>query len=210
MLTHVIFDLDDTLYPQDCGLWPAIGQRINLYMVERLGMAPEEAARRRLAYLREFGTTLNGLRCDFNIEAADYLDFAHDLRLEDYLQPDPQLDAMLAALPQRKAIFTNADANHAGRVLNRLGIARHFEAVMDIFKLGLVNKPRPEAYRALLDSLGARAAECVLVEDSLANLAPARALGMRTIWIHSHNHSDEADHVIRRVHEVADIVRRLG
>ena len=31
MLTQLVFDLDDTLYPQGNGLWGAIGERINLY-----------------------------------------------------------------------------------------------------------------------------------------------------------------------------------
>jgi putative hydrolase of the HAD superfamily len=210
MITHVVFDLDDTLYPQDCGLWSAIGQRINLYMIERLGMSPQEVTQRREAYLRAFGTTLHGLRRDFNIDPADYLDFAHDLPLEDYLRPDPELETMLAALPQRKSIFTNADAKHAQRVLNRLGIAHHFDVVVDILKLDMAHKPRPEAYQVLLASLGAPAADCVFVEDSLRNLAPARALGMRTIWIHRDDHSDEADYVVRRVHEVGAIIRGLG
>ena len=36
----LLFDLDDTLYAAECGLWPAIGQRITQYMIERLGLPP--------------------------------------------------------------------------------------------------------------------------------------------------------------------------
>jgi putative hydrolase of the HAD superfamily len=209
MLSHLVFDLDDTLYPQECGLWPAIGQRINLFMIERLGLPPEEVQVRRDQYFRAFGTTLNGLLLDYHVDPADYLDFAHDLRLEDFLQPDPELDAMLAALPQRKSIFTNADAKHARRVLTCLGVGRHFESIVDIWALDFVNKPRPEAYQVLLARLGAPPAECAFVEDSLRNLQPARALGMKTIWISPNGPSAEVDFVVRRVHEVGAIIREL-
>ena len=45
--------LNDTLYARACGLWPAIGQRINAYMMERLGQGPE--AVRLLGYLEAAG-----------------------------------------------------------------------------------------------------------------------------------------------------------
>ncbi len=206
-ITHLVFDLDDTLYPQDNGLWGAIGERINLYMVERLGLPPAEVALRRDQYFRSFGTTLNGLMQDFQVAPADYLDFVHDLPLENYLRPDPELDAMLAGLPVRKSIFTNSDAKHARRVLDRLGVARHFDPIVDIWALDFVNKPKPGAYRVLLDRLQAQAGECVFVEDSLRNLRPARAAGIQTIWISQNgNSSDEVDFVVRRVHEVGPIV----
>ena len=136
----------------------------------------------------------------------DYLDFVHDLPLEDYIRPDPALDEMLAGLPARKSIFTNSDANHARRVLDRLAIAHHFDPIVDIWALNFANKPKPEAYRALLDRLGAQAAECVFVEDSLRNLRGARAAGMKTIWIHPTEASDEVDFVVRRVHEIGPII----
>ena len=41
-LKYALFDLDNTLYPHSCGLWNEIGNRINLYMIERLQMDPQE------------------------------------------------------------------------------------------------------------------------------------------------------------------------
>jgi putative hydrolase of the HAD superfamily len=209
MLRHAIFDLDDTLYPQDSGLWAAIGERIELYMIERLGMPPDEVAVRRDQYFRAFGTTLNGLLHHFHIDPGDYLDFVHDLPLEKYLRPDPGLDAVLAALPLRKSIFTNADAAHARGVLGYLGIARHFDTIVDIWALNFVNKPQPGAYQVMLGALGARATDCALVEDSLRNLRPARAIGMTTIWISGDGASSEVDFVVRRVSEVGAILNGL-
>ncbi len=183
MLRHLLFDLDETLYTPGTGLWEAIGDRITSYMTERLGLAPALAVELRARYRQQYGVALNGLLADYQISVEDYLAYVHDLPIDQYLQPDPALNAMLARLPLSKAILTNSDAAHVGRVLNRLGIARHFPVVIDIRALALVNKPQPEAYQRALARLGARAAECLFIDDLPQNLAPAQALGMITVHI---------------------------
>jgi putative hydrolase of the HAD superfamily len=183
MLRFVLFDLDNTLYPRDSGLWDAIGHRINLYMIERLSMPPEEVAARRERYLSAFGTTLNALRHYYGTDPDDFLSFVHDLPIRSYLRPDPDLDGMLRRLTMVKVIFTNADAQHARRVLSCLGIAHHFDRIIDIHALEFINKPDPRAYLKALEFVSAQANECVLVEDSLQNVVPARRLGMTTVLV---------------------------
>ncbi len=183
MLRVALFDLDDTLYARATGLWPAIGQRITQYMVQRIGLEPSEAVALRHHYLEAFGTTLNGLRHDYGVDPDDYLGFVHDLPLDQYLQPSPELSEMLARLPLRKVIFTNADAPHARRVTERLGIAQHFERIIDLRALDFVNKPDPRAYAQALALTGAQAAECVFVDDAPRNLQPAHELGMLAVLV---------------------------
>ncbi|MCC7359112.1 MAG: pyrimidine 5'-nucleotidase [Anaerolineales bacterium] len=183
MLRFGLFDLDDTLYAAQSGLWTAIGDRIDRYLVEKVGLPADGVREQRRAWFEEYGTTLNGLRAERHVDSADYLAFVHDLPLDDYLQPNPALDAMLARLPVEKVIFTNADAPHALRVLDRLGVGRHFQAVFDIQALAFVNKPEPRAYQFVLDHLGAAGPECFFVDDAPRNLQPARMLGMHTILI---------------------------
>ena len=183
MLRVALFDLDDTLYARASGLWPAIGQRINLYLTERMGMRADEAARLRKVYLDTFGTTLNGLRDHYGIDPAEYLAFVHDLPLERYLEPSPELSQMLARLPLRKVIFTNADAPHARRVTERLGIADHFERIVDVHSLDFFAKPDPRAYETVLALTGAAPAECLFVDDAVRNLVPAHDLGMTAVLV---------------------------
>jgi putative hydrolase of the HAD superfamily len=183
MLRYALFDLDNTLYSPECGLWEAIGERINLYLTERMRLPPAEAAALRMRYLKTFGTTLNGLRLEHAIDPLEYLGFVHDLPLADYLRPLPTLDAMLARLPQVKVIFTNADAPHARRVLEHLGIGHHFTDIIDILTLNFVNKPDQLAYQRALELIAAAPAECVFVEDTAHNLPPAHELGMRTVLV---------------------------
>ncbi len=172
MLRFLLLDLDNTLYPQSCGLWEAIGARINLYMTERLGFDPADVTEIREHYLNAFGTTLNALRHYHDVNPDEFLDFVHDLPLARYIDHDPLLDEMLGRIALRKVVFTNADAPHAARVLGRLGIARHFERTIDIRALEFVVKPDRRAYEKALRTIDARPEECVFVEDSLVNLLP--------------------------------------
>ncbi|MCX8025711.1 MAG: hypothetical protein N3A60_10960, partial [Thermanaerothrix sp.] len=116
----LIFDLDDTLYPASSGVWEAIGERIDLFIHQKLGLSHEEVEPFRKNLFRTFGTTLRGLYLQYHIDPAEYLAFVHDIPLERYLQPNPALRTLLKVLPYPKVIFTNADKNHANRVLARL------------------------------------------------------------------------------------------
>ncbi len=199
MLRFLLFDLDNTLYPQSCGLWEAIGDRINLFMTERLGFDPAEVTATREHYLNAFGTTLNALRHYHNVNPDEFLDFVHDLPLAQYIDRDPLLDGMLARMRLRKVIFTNADAPHAVRVLERLGIAHHFERIIDIRALEFIVKPDRRAYERALRMIEARAEECVFVEDSLLNLLPARKMGMLTVLLRDGEVAGGADGQISRI-----------
>ncbi len=183
MLRFGLFDLDDTLYAAQSGLWTAIGDRIDRYLVERLGLPADGVRAQRREWFDTYGTTLNGLRTEHHVDPVDYLAFVHDLPLEDYLQPNPALDAMLTGLPVGKVIFTNADTTHALRVLNRLGIGHHFQTIIDIQALAYANKPEPRAYQHVLDQIGVTGPECFFVDDAPRNLQPARMLGMLTVLV---------------------------
>ena len=204
-LRYAFFDLDNTLYSQSCGLWQEIGNRINRYMVERLGIDPLEVGRRRDEFLKAFGTTLNALRRHYSVDPDEFLAFVHDIPLNRFIQPDPELDRMLARLPLRKIIFTNADAQHARRVLTRLGILRHFECIIDIHLLEFVNKPDRRAYLKAMEFVSARPEECILIEDSLANIVPAGKLGMVTVMVGGAPGRDGANHHIQRITDLEKI-----
>lgn len=192
-ITHLVFDLDDTLYPPGNGLWDDIGERINRYMIDRLGFDPAQVNETRRQYYQKYGTTLRGLMtaCP-DVVPEDYLAYVHDVDLGRYLAPDPALAARLSELPQFKVIFTNSDAPHARRVLACLGLQTLFNAIVDIRAMHFYNKPLPQAYAALLDRLAVPADQCLYIEDSLKNLRPAKALGMTTVLVGSQTLADEA------------------
>src|SRR6185503_16279960 len=104
--TTLFFDLDDTLYPSSTGLWPAIKDRMNLYMIERLGIPRDEVPFLREQYFKMYGTTLRGLEERHAVDRADFMAFVHDLPLPSYLTPNPIVREVIASLPTRNLIFT--------------------------------------------------------------------------------------------------------
>ncbi len=208
MIWRTLFlDLDDTLYPGTSGVWQAIGVRIHEYMVERVGIAPEDADRLRAAYLDAYGTTLNGLVANFHIDPHEYLDFVHDIPVDQMLDPDPTLRLMLTSLPQRKVVFTNANRDHADRVLERLGITDLIDTIADLFALGMTNKPEAAAYRLAMALAGeADPTACVIVDDMLRNLIPAGRLGMTTVLV---SHDDVHAPVDRRIASIHELTAAL-
>jgi putative hydrolase of the HAD superfamily len=131
----------------------------------------------------------------------------HDFPI-DILQPNDALDALLASLPGEKVIFTNADRPHAERVLAQLGIRRHFSRIVDIVAVSYIPKPNQEAYTACLRLLNARPHECVLIEDTGRNLAPAKQLGLTTILVDG-NPNDPADYKIPTILELGPVVEAI-
>jgi pyrimidine 5'-nucleotidase len=189
--TTLFFDLDDTLYPGDSGLWQAIIQRMGQYMLERLGFSQDQVPVLRRHYFETYGTTLKGLQIHHQVDANEYLDYVHDLKLDDFIQPDPQLRRLLLSLPQKRYIFTNADAGHAQRVCSFLGLEGCFQGIIDIRATGFICKPEANAfYRALALAGEADPQQCVFLDDSMANLKAARQLGFFTVLVGRQNGSD--------------------
>lgn len=202
--THLLFDLDGTLYPAAVGLWPAIKERIGRYLTERLGLSPTEAQRLRQEYLRRYGTTLRGLQLHHGVAPKDFLAFVHDVPVEAMLQPDPRLRAILAALPQSKWVFTNADEPHTWRVLRRLGVADLFAGVIDLVAMDFRPKPQPYAFAVALARLGQPPAQAVAVLDDLPrNTRAARRLGFLSVLVgHEAARPDDAHYFIPDIYHL--------
>jgi putative hydrolase of the HAD superfamily len=184
MIRTIFFDLDDTLYPNSTGLWRAIRMRINLYMKERLNLPESEIPGLRRLYFEKYGTTLRGLQIHKHVDPMDYLAFVHDLPLQDYLSPSPQLRQLLMSLPQQRWIFTNADSAHAGRVLKALDLVDCFQGIIDIIATGFTCKPEPEAFQKALQIAGeSDPASCMLVDDAPRNLLAAQMMGFATLLV---------------------------
>lgn len=190
----LLFDLDDTLYPQNNGVWEMIRVRINSYMSDVLAFPPEVVPSLRQRLWRQYGTTLRGLQVEYTVDMDHFLTFVHDIPLEDVLESNPKLDDLLSRLPQRKVIFTNANAAHANRVIKVLGVNEHFAEVIDIYAVNPFCKPEREAFEKALAQIGETPQHCLLIDDSPANLATAAALGMGTVSVGSRHH-DSSPHI---------------
>jgi pyrimidine 5'-nucleotidase len=180
--TTIFFDLDGTLYPESTGLWEAIKDRMNLYMRDRLGIPEETVPGLRKQYFKMYGTTLRGLQERHNVDKEDFLAFVHDLPLKDYLTPNPILREVIASLQTRNLIFTNADVNHARRVLAELQLADLFETIIDVNAVAPYCKPMPESFAIameLADEPDPR--KCVVIDDLPRTTRAALDVGMASL-----------------------------
>ena len=207
-LAHVeswIFDLDNSLYPASCNLFELIDQRMGAYIQRLLGVDAVEAHRVQKGYFHAHGTTLAGLMAEHGVAPRDFLDFVHDIDLA-RLTADPILVAALDRLPGRKFVFTNADETYAGRVLQRLGLANAFDGMHDIHAMDYVPKPHPTAYQAICDRHRIDPRRALFADDMVRNLAPAKAIGMTTLWVDNGSEQGPEAHLPEIVdYSVADI-----
>lgn len=208
MLGHIdswIFDLDNTLYPASASLFPQIDAKMGVYIQNLLGLDPQAAWTVQKSFFHSHGMTLPGLMAEHGVDPHEFLAFVHDVDVE-VVAPHPELAGLIARLPGRKFVFTNADAPYATRVLARLGLSDSFDALHDIHALGYVPKPQAPAYASMCNAHGIDPTRAVFVEDMARNLIPAKAIGMTTVWIDNGSEQgpdERRDHIDLIIPDVA-------
>ncbi len=205
-----IFDLDNTLYPASNDLFALIDEKMGIFISDRLQCSREEAYRIQKQYFHNHGTTLAGLMRHEGVDPHEFLDFVHNIDLS-RLAPAPQLKAEITALPGRKYIFTNADRSYAARVLQKLGLGGIFSGIHDIHACDYQPKPERFAYNTMIDAFAVDPGQSLFVEDMARNLAPAKTLGMATVWINNGSEWGDKDaHPDFIDYEIADLTEWLG
>ena len=206
---HWVFDMDDTLYPPECGLMGRVQDRINAFFVRTVGMEAAEARVLQRQYLRDHGTSLSGLMLNHDVDPHAFLDEVHRVEL-DCLTPDPMLREGLARLPGRRLVFTNGAAAHAERVLAALEIADLFDDVFHIEASDLIPKPDPRAFARMIELHGVDPRRAAFFEDTEKNLKPAADMGMATVLVGAHAPASTAAFVDHRAESLPPFLNRLA
>ena len=191
-----LFDLDNTLHDASHAIFPLISANMTTYIARVLGggMLPvsaesiDAANATRLDYMQRYGATLPGMIRHHQVCAADFLRATHDLAgLQQLIRAERGLARMLRSLPGRKIVLTNAPARYSRDVMRHLRLEHQFSHHVAIENMQVHGQLRPKPSKLMLRRLlrrhGVAAHRCVLVEDTLANLRSARALGVRTVWV---------------------------
>jgi putative hydrolase of the HAD superfamily len=204
------FDLDNTLYPASSNLFGLMDVKMGAFICNLMNVDATTARNIQKRYFHDHGTTLAGLMINHDINPRDYLDFVHDIDLS-VLEPDPLLARAIDALPGRRIIFTNADADYAGRVLDRLGLGTMFDGIFDICDADYRPKPEASAYATFCARHCVDPTRTVMVEDMARNLRPAKQLGMATIWINNGSEQAGADACTSFIdHEISELAPYLA
>ncbi|WP_206955219.1 pyrimidine 5'-nucleotidase [Trinickia acidisoli] len=186
-----LFDLDNTLHHASHAIFPAINAAMTRYIVDALGVETAEADRLRLRYVRRYGATLLGLARHHPIDPHDFLRVVHTFPdLPAMVRSERGLARLVASLPGRKLILTNAPETYARAVLAELGIERLFERVIAIEHMKRRGawhaKPDLPMLRRVLREARVPIADAILVEDTRSHLKHYKRLGIGTVWIVGH------------------------
>jgi phosphoglycolate phosphatase len=128
------------------------------------------------------GRTLDG--ADLAAAARRYLDL-YEPRATRLTRAYPGAGAVLAALAGaglRLGVCTNKPGGAATAILDALGLSTHLSIVVG-GDAGPAKKPAPDLLLHAVDRLGARPTDAVMVGDSGADVAAARAAGMAVVVV---------------------------
>jgi putative hydrolase of the HAD superfamily len=213
-LSHVsqwVFDLDDTLYPAETAIMCQVEVRMTEYVARLLELTFEDAYQLQKQYLHKYGTTLNGLMANHNVDARDFLDFVHDIDTS-VIEPDQRLASLISSLPGRRLVYTNGSLGHAENILHHLGLTDSFHDIFDVEASGFTPKPHREGFDRFTQHFALPISESAMFEDSLRNLKTAHGLGFTTVLVRAkggsvHDRGEAAPDNLDHVHFDTDCLK---
>ena len=180
-----IFDLDNTIYDINLGLFKKISNRITDFIMSKYSLDIDQAKKIQKEYYLKYGLTLRGLIVEKKLEPEEFLDYVHDVEHPE-LEKNDQLISKIRILEGKKIIFTNATSRHAKKILKILELEDDFDQIIDIKDLEYIPKPDKRSYKKLLECLNLNKEnldKTIFFEDTVKNLIPAKELGITTVWM---------------------------
>ena len=214
-----IFDLDNTMYDINLGLFKKISHRITDFIMSKYSLDIDQAKKIQKEYYLKYGLTLRGLIVEKKLEPEEFLDYVHDVEHPE-LKKNDQLISKIRILEGKKIIFTNATSKHAKKILKILELEHDFDQIIDIKDLEYIPKPDKRSYKKLLECLNLNKKnldKTIFFEDTVKNLIPAKELGITTVWMkNSINEKDFMkncnfiDYSFNNLNEFLDTIKMRG
>ena len=214
-----IFDLDNTMYDINLGLFKKISNRITDFIMSKYSLDIDQAKKIQKEYYLKYGLTLRGLIVEKKLEPEEFLDYVHDVEHPE-LEKNDQLISKIRLLEGKKIIFTNATSKHAKKILKILELEHDFDQIIDIKDLEYIPKPDKRSYKKLLECLNLNKEnldKTIFFEDTVKNLIPAKELGITTVWMkNSINEKDFIkncnfiDYSFNNLNEFLDTIKMRG
>ena len=187
-----IFDLDNTLYSADSGIFQQVHQLMGEFISKNLSMDMSEAKKLQSKYYKEHGTTLRGLMDNHGIDPDHFLEEVHRL---DYsiVGSNKILNEELHKLEGRKIIYTNANKKHVIDVLDRIDLSNFFDEIFDIKMANYIPKPELLPYEQIINLFNIEPKSSAMFDDIAKNLVPAKKVNFTSVWIDAgyENFSDD-------------------
>ena len=187
-----IFDLDNTLYSADSGIFQQVHKLMGEFISKFLNMDLVEAKKLQSQYYKQHGTTLRGMMDNHGVDPDYFLDEVHKL---DYsiVGQNINLNKELEKLEGRKIIYTNANKQHVTDVLQRINLTNYFDEIFDIKEANYIPKPEIRPYEKIIKLYNIESNKSVMFDDIAKNLVPAKKVGFTSVWIDAgyENFSDD-------------------
>lgn len=204
-IRHLLFDLDNTLYPSTAAIDQGITSRMIGFVADVLELDFQQAAERRQQRLPFYGTTLEWLKTEHGLEDTDaYFAAVHPPQELQELNPDPNLRPLLQSLGLPMTILTNAPRCHAQRVLEFLNVVDLFTGIHDIQSNGFKGKPYPDSYRTALAAGGFTVAETLFFDDHKKYTDGYQAIGGQAVLVQHPATATGHPHPLDSIVEQAD------
>ena len=188
-----IFDLDNTLYDINLGVFKKISKRMTKFIINELELDEDKAKTLQKEMFLKYGLTLRGLILEKKINPDRFLNYVHDVDHPE-LERDNELISLLKNLNGKKYIYTNAPYNHAKKILTVLGAFDLFDDILDIKKTEYIPKPDLTSFEIMQRKFGIsfkNVKKSIFIEDTVKNLKPAKQIGMSTVWIENKLNCEE-------------------
>ena len=189
-----IFDLDNTLYSADSGIFQQVHRLMGEFISNNLNMEISEAKKLQSKYYKQHGTTLRGMMDNHGVDPDYFLDEVHRL---DYsiVGPNQLLNDELEKLEGRKIIYTNANEKHVLDVLKRINLSDYFDEIFDIKLANYIPKPEIKPYEQIIELFKIDTSRSAMFDDIAKNLVPAKKVGFTPVWIDAgyENFSDDIE-----------------
>ena len=187
-----IFDLDNTLYSADSGIFQQVHQLMGEFISKNLNMDMSDAKKLQSKYYKQHGTTLRGMMDNHGVDPDYFLEEVHRL---DYsiVGPNEKLNNELKRLKGRKIIYKNANKQHVVDVLQKINLSNFFDEVFDIKMANYIPKPEIKPYQQIIDLFNIDSKSSAMFDDIAKNLVPAKKVGFTPVWVDAgyENFSDD-------------------
>ena len=187
-----IFDLDNTLYSADSGIFQQVHELMGKFIKDYLNVDLIEAKEIQRKYYKKHGTTLRGMMDNHGVDPDYFLSEVHKL---DYsiVGPNKKLNQELNNLKGKKIIYTNANMQHVSSILEKIELNGFFDHVFDIKMANYIPKPEIKPYKQIIKEFDLKPTKCAMFDDIAKNLVPAKKVEFTSIWIDAgyENFSDD-------------------
>jgi len=183
-IRHLLFDLDNTLYPCTSAIDAGISRRMMEFVAKFLNMPMDKAAALRKERMPLYGTTLEWLRTEHGLtDVQEYFHYVHPKSEASELTPDKKLRPFLMSLGLPLTVLTNAPRVHADTVLEFFDIKDLFESIHDIETNNLSGKPHESAYMNAVKWGGHTLEDTLFFDDHAKYTKGYTAIGGKSVIV---------------------------